>query len=72
MEKRIPLKELEENVSLYASRVERGESFVIIKRSKPIFRISPITAGEEQWEEVVDITKIRKGGVEASEVISRL
>ncbi len=72
MEKAIPLKELEDNVSLYASRVERGESFVIIKRSKPIFRISPIGAGEEEWEEVVDFTKIRKGGVDISELISRL
>ncbi|HEY3027509.1 MAG TPA: hypothetical protein VGJ55_15270 [Pyrinomonadaceae bacterium] len=72
MEKSIPLKELEDNVSLYASRVERGESFVIIKRSKPIFRISPIAAGEGEWEEVVDFTKIRKGGVDISDLISRL
>jgi antitoxin (DNA-binding transcriptional repressor) of toxin-antitoxin stability system len=72
MDKAIPLKELEDNVSLYASRVERGESFVVVKRSKPIFRMSPIGAGEEKWEAVVDFTKIRKGGVDLSDLITRL
>lgn len=72
MEKEIPLKELENNVSLYASRVERGESFVVMKRSKPIFRISPIDASEEEWEEVIDFTRIQKGGVKISEVLNRL
>jgi len=72
VEKEIPLKELENNVSLYASRVERGESFVVMKRSKPIFRISSIDASEEEWEEVIDFTRIQKGGVKISEVLNRL
>lgn len=72
MEKEILLKELEDNVSLYAARVENGESFVVIKRSRPIFRISPIDASEEAWEEVIDFTEIQKGGVNISEVLNRL
>ena len=33
-------------------KIRRGQSFVIYKRSEPIFRISPIEDGT--WEEVVD------------------
>ena len=72
MEKEILLKELEDNVSLYAARVERGESFVVMKRSKPIFRISPIDSSDEEWEEVIDFTTIKKDGVKISEVLDRL
>lgn len=71
MEKEILLKELEDNVSLYAARVQRGESFVVMKSSKPIFRISPIDPNSEEWEEVIDFTSIEKGGVKISEVLNR-
>lgn len=67
----VGLKEFRKNISKIEKKVRKGHSFIIVKRSKPIFRITPLTE-EEQWEEVVNFTKIRKGGVKIQELLSRL
>jgi antitoxin (DNA-binding transcriptional repressor) of toxin-antitoxin stability system len=72
MEKIVGLRELRENIAVYASRVKCGQSFVVMKKSSPLFRISPIEDGNDAWEEVADFTKIRKGGIEIEELIGRL
>ena len=66
------LKELRENMQKYASRVEKGESFIVVKKSKPLFRISSIDEDDGLWETVVDFTKINKNGVPAREVLRAL
>jgi antitoxin (DNA-binding transcriptional repressor) of toxin-antitoxin stability system len=66
------LKELRENMQKYASLVKRGKSFVVIKKSKPLFRISSVDEDEELWETVVDFTKIKKGGISVDELLARL
>lgn len=71
MENIINLKELRVNMSKYAKKVAKGASFIIFKRSKPLFKICPI-AKSAKWEEIVDFTKIKKGGVDIDDVISRL
>jgi prevent-host-death family protein len=38
----IGLKELRENTEAVAERVSKGETFVVVKRSKPIFRLLPL------------------------------
>ncbi len=70
MENIITLKSLRENMVEYAQKVKRGYSFIVFKRSKPLFRISPVVEGP--WEEVIDFTKIKKGGVEVKELLKRL
>jgi antitoxin (DNA-binding transcriptional repressor) of toxin-antitoxin stability system len=70
MENIVALKELRENMEKYANRVARGASFIVLKKSKPIFKISPVD--EDNWEEVVDFTKIKKGGVNIKDILSRL
>ena len=70
MENIVGLKELRQNIEKYAARVKEGESLLVVKRSKPLFRITP--PEDEQWEEVVDFTKIRKGGVAIDDLLSRL
>lgn len=70
MDKLIGLKEFRENVESYTKKINQGQSFVVLKKSKPIFKISPID--EYGWEEVIDFTKIKKGGVNINELISRL
>ena len=40
----IGLKELREHTTEVAERVRQGESFVVVKRSQPIFRLVPIDA----------------------------
>ncbi|MEK7159482.1 MAG: hypothetical protein AAB575_03350 [Patescibacteria group bacterium] len=66
----IKLKSLRENLESYRQKIKAGESFIVIRRSEPIFKISPVD--DEAWEEVIDFTKIKKGGVEINEVLKRL
>ncbi|OGL85737.1 hypothetical protein A3I40_03085 [Candidatus Uhrbacteria bacterium RIFCSPLOWO2_02_FULL_48_12] len=66
----VNLRDLRENVATYAMRVQQGESFVIIKRSKPLFKISPIE--DDLWEAIIDFTKIQRGGVDINELLARL
>jgi antitoxin (DNA-binding transcriptional repressor) of toxin-antitoxin stability system len=67
----IGLKNLRENMGEYVKKISKGQSFVVFKQSKPIFKISPIN-NDDQWEEIVDFTKIKKGGVSIDEILSRL
>ncbi|MBI5728800.1 MAG: hypothetical protein HY983_00950 [Candidatus Magasanikbacteria bacterium] len=67
----VGVKELRENLGQYITNIAKGQSFTVIKRSRPVFKISPI-ADDGQWEEVADFTKLKKGGVKISEVLSRL
>ena len=67
----VSLKELREQFPKYIDAIGKGRSFMVIKRSKPIFKIIPIEEGES-WETVVDFTKLRKGGVNISEVLARI
>ena len=68
----VGLKELRENVDEYISKINRGESFIVVRRSKPVFKISPADGDDGAWEEVVDFTKIKKGGVPLAALLSRL
>ena len=67
----IGLKELLENVDSYVAQIRRGKSFLVVRRSKPLFRVSP-PEEVEVWEPVVDFTKIRAGGVLLEKILSRM
>lgn len=68
----VGLKELRENMEKYASLIKKGRSFIVVKRSKPLFKISSIDEDDGLWETVIDFTKLRKGGIPAEELLSRL
>ena len=69
----IGLKELRENAEKYISEVKRGKSFIIVRRSKPIFKITPPSEEEDGlWESTIDFTKIKKGGVALRDILARL
>lgn len=70
----IGLKDLRENMEKYISRVHKGASFIIARRSQPIFEITPVneSADESLWETVVDFTNIDRNGVSAREVLLSL
>jgi len=70
MDKMIGLRDLRENTNTYIKRVSKGESFTVYRRLKPVFKITPPEDG--QWEELIDFTKLKKGGIEINELISRL
>ncbi|MFH0973009.1 MAG: hypothetical protein V1768_03425 [Patescibacteria group bacterium] len=71
MENIVGLKQLRENMAQYTEEIDKGKTFIVFKQSKPLFKISPID-NNEQWEEVVDFTKIKKGGVNIDKILSRL
>lgn len=71
MESLIALKDLRLNMDKYASEVKAGKSFIVLKQSKPLFKISPVDE-DSRWEEAVNFTKIKKGGVDIDELLKAL
>lgn len=68
----VGLKELRENLEDYIVKIKRGNSFLVVRRSKPVFKISPPADEEGFWESVVDFTKIKKDGVSAKVILREL
>ena len=66
----IGLKQLRERTEDYVKEVKKGQSFIVMRKSKPIFKITPVE--EEAWEAVVDFTAIKKGGVDIEDILKRL
>lgn len=70
MEKIIGLKKIRERMGEYIKAVERGESFTVIRKATPVFRIVPVE--DEKWETTIDFTSIKKGGINIDDILSRL
>ena len=70
----VGVKELRENLDTYISRVNKGETLVVFRRSEPVFKISPVDewGDEGVWETVVDFTKGKKCGISAKELLKHL
>ncbi len=66
----VGLKELRKNINKYVTRVKRGESLIVMKRTTPLFKMTSVD--DDEWEEIIDFSKIRKGGVNIKDVLSRL
>ncbi len=71
MEKLIALKDLRLNMNKYATAVKAGQSFIVLKQSKPLFKLTPINENDD-WEEVINFTKIKKGGVDINALLAAL
>ena len=71
MQKTIGLKELRENIENWINQVRKGKSFLVFRKSRPVFRIVPPET-EEQWETIADFTKINKDGISAHEILKEL
>ncbi len=54
----IGLKELRLDTEKYIKKIQKGESFIVVKRSKPVFVISKV---EEKWETMLDVSD--EGGI---------
>ncbi|MES2668699.1 MAG: type II toxin-antitoxin system prevent-host-death family antitoxin [Patescibacteria group bacterium] len=68
----IGLKELRENTETYIERVARGESITVVRRSTPLFRLTPIDTEEAGWESVADFTLLDERGVSAKDILAAL
>lgn len=49
----IPFKDFRINSDKYIKALEKGMSFIVVKRSKAIFRLEPMG---ERWETLIDFT----------------
>lgn len=67
----VSLKELREQFPKYIDAIAKGQSFTIVKRSKPIFQIGPVS-DEGNWQTIVDFTSIKERGVSADEIVKAL
>ena len=67
----VGLKELRADIESYIAEVKKGKSFIVVRRSKPVLRISS-PENEDVWERVVDFTTIKKNGVSARDVLKEL
>lgn len=70
----VGLKELRENTEKYIAEVKRGRSFTVVRRSKPVFRVSPIDEWGDggMWEAVADFREIEPSGVATRDVLKTL
>lgn len=74
MKETISIKELRNNMAVIASKVEKGESYIVIRRSKPSFKIVPYSYEDENdWETVIDFTDNgKKKGARITDVLKAL
>ena len=68
----VGLKELRQNMETYIKRVNDGESITVLRRSTPLFKITPVETEEAQWETVIDFTKETGRGVPIDELLSAM
>jgi len=67
----IGLKEFRQNAESFIKRVNKGESFTVLKRSNPVFKITAVE-NEEMWETVADFTEIKKEGIPAMDILKAI
>jgi prevent-host-death family protein len=67
----VSLKELREQFPKYIDAVAKGQSFTIVKRSRPIFQIGPVS-DDGEWQTIADFTSVSQQGVAAAEVLKAL
>lgn len=60
-------RELRENSDRIIAEVAKGKTFLVKRKSKPLFRIVPVQ--EEVWETVIDFTEVGRWGVKAGDVL---
>ncbi len=70
----VGLKELRENMESYISEVNKGNSFIVVRRSTPIFKLSPVDEWGDDgvWETVLDVSKDGSRGIKAEAFLKRL
>ncbi len=67
----INFKELRENAEVYIREVEKGKSFLVMRRSQPIFKITPVDEWGDggEWTTVLDFSKEKRGGIPAKKLL---
>ena len=67
MKNLVSLKDIRLKLTEYTKRVEEnGESFLVLRKSKPVFKIVPVET--DSWETIVNFTEIDPQGVPVNKV----
>ena len=72
MKNLVGLKELRENVNSCIAHIRKGTSFIVVRRSRPTFKIAPSDDDDGLWETVVGFTKFYKDGIPARQLLKNL
>ncbi len=67
----VSLKELREQFPKYIDAIAKGQSFTVVKRSRPIFQIGPVSDNGD-WQTIADFTSVNEHGVAADEILKAL
>ena len=75
----VGLREFRENTAKYIAALKKGKKFTIYRHSKPVFAVVPADEVEYDLDGLdgpgwtnFDLTKIRKGGIPADELIAAI
>ena len=74
-EKIFGLKTLRENMEKYIGEVKRGKSFIVVRRSTPVFKVAPAVdewGDEGVWETILDLTKGREKLISADKLLAAI
>lgn len=75
MKNTLSIKQFRNNLATVADEVQAGNKFIIIRNSKPAFKVVPLSDTEEDgvWETVVDFTEGgKKKGMKAKDFFDLL
>jgi antitoxin (DNA-binding transcriptional repressor) of toxin-antitoxin stability system len=67
----VGLRDLRENMAAYVSKIEKGKSFLVLRKSKPIFKLSPVDEwGDEGHWTGVDLRDKNGNGMPVSKFMA--
>ena len=62
----VPFKEFRTHAVEYIDALSKGARFLVVKRSRPVFRLEPVN---EIWETIADFRSMKGGGISAEKLI---
>ena len=66
----VGLRELRERMDSYVDRVGKGESFLVLRKSKPVFKMEPVDKwGDEGTWKDFDLRDVKGNGMNIGEFI---
>ena len=68
----IGLKELRQNMPHYAQKVQKGQSFIVVKQSKPLFKISPLSNLDNEIEQSQQSDFLQTGAINSHRILKPL
>jgi hypothetical protein len=71
----VGLKELRLNIEKYIRLIQKGHSFVVVRKSDPIFKLEPmdVWGDDGTWETIADFSSYSiEGGVPIADLVKKL